>query len=164
MNKTEQKTTPGCSSTSNKVGVTVLDPAVAAADSKNAGASVAFDLVYSDGREAAADGYEYPNDGNQNRVHFYQPAVYEISTLDLIPDAGVTEPFKVKIRLSERARSFTTEHIDVAEGKVTEIIRLEPVNPFHIFSPLLRTRTRSGISFPLGDGFSGTDLYITTTL
>ena len=114
-------------------GVTAADPAVAEADSKNAAASVAFNLVYGDGREVAADGYEYPNDESQNTVHFYQPAVYEISTLDLIPHAGVTEPFKVKIRLSERARSFTTEHIDVTEGKVTEIIRLEPVNPYQLF-------------------------------
>ena len=131
-------------------GVTVLDLAVAAADSKNAAASVAFDLVYSDGRTAAADGYEYPNNGNQNTVRFYQPAVYEISTLDLIPDAGVTEPFKVKIRLSERAKTFTTEHIDVTEGKVTEIIRLEPVSPFHIFSPLFANPNEVRYLVPTG--------------
>ena len=42
-------------------GVTALDPAVAEADSKNAAASVAFNLVYGDGRRVATDGYEYPN-------------------------------------------------------------------------------------------------------
>ena len=113
--------------------VTAKDPGVAAADSKNAAATIRFDLVFGDGRNANPDGYEYPNDDSQNTQHFYEPAVYEITPIDLIPYAGVTEPFKVKIRLSERARDFTKDHIDVTEGTVTEIILLEPVNPYRFF-------------------------------
>ena len=118
-------------------GVTAADPAVAAADSKNAAASVAFNLVYSDGWRAATDGYNYPNNDNQNTVLVYKPAVYGISRLesDLRFNTGVIEPFKVKIRLSEQPRTFTTDHIDVTEGKATEIIRLPPVSPYILFGP-----------------------------
>ena len=118
-------------------GVTAADPAVAAADSKNAAASVAFNLVYSDGWRAATDGYNYPNNDNQNIVLVYKPAVYGISRLesDLRFNTGVIEPFKVKIRLSEQPRTFTTDHIDVTEGKATEIIRLPPVSPYILFGP-----------------------------
>ena len=97
--------------------VTAVDPAVAEADSKNAEGSVAFDLVPGDG-EFVEPGAVFPD-----------PYVLGISTTALRARSGVTEPFEVKIRLSEKPRSFTTDHIDVTEGKATEIIPLEPVDP-----------------------------------
>ena len=95
-------------------GVTAVDPAVAEADSKNAEGSVAFDLVRGDG--------EHVEPGDT----VTEPYVLGISTTALRVRAGVTEPFEVKIRLSERPKTFTTDHIDVVEGKATEIILLEP--------------------------------------
>ena len=97
--------------------VTAVDPAVAEADSKNAEGSVAFDLVSGDGEFVEA-GSVFP-----------YPYVLGISTTSPPARSGFTEPFEVKIRLSEKPRSFTTDHIDVTEGKATEIIALEPVDP-----------------------------------
>ena len=116
--------------------VTAADPGLAAADSMNAAASLRFNLVYGDGRNANPDGYEYPNSDTLNTESVFRPAVYEITPIDLIPFAGVTKPFQVKIRLSEQPRAFTADHIDVTEGTVTEVVGLKPVNPYHIFSPL----------------------------
>ena len=117
--------------------VTAVDPAVAAADSKNAEGSVAFNLVYSDGRLAAPDGYEYLNNESRNTEPVYKPAVYGISRLesDLRFNIGVIEPFKVRVRLSEQPKAFTTDHIDVTEGKATEVALLGPVNPYILFGP-----------------------------
>ena len=99
-------------------GVTAVDPAVAEADRKNAEGSVAFDLVRGDGEHVEPGGTAS------------DPYVLGISTTALRAQVGVTEPFTVKIRLSEQPKTFTTDHIDVTEGKVTEIIPLEPVEPF----------------------------------
>ena len=110
-------------------GVTAVDPAVAAADSKNAEGSVAFDLVYQDGRSpvpAEDDGFF-----NTDRRYINRPSVYGISTTALRARAGVTKPFQVTILLSEKPKegTLTTDHVHVTEGKATEIAPLTPVNP-----------------------------------
>ena len=110
-----------------KGGVTAVDPAVAEADSKNAAASIAFDLVYGDGVSAQPNRQVSPTD-DQNIVSFNKPGVYEISTTALRARVGVTEPFEVKIRLSEHPKAFTTDHIDVVEGKATEVVFLRSFN------------------------------------
>ena len=105
--------------------VTAVDPEVPAADSKNALASVSFDLVSRDGLPGA-----YPDPQRAGEfILAPEPHVYGIWRTDqLVKTAGVTEPFKVRIRLSEQPNTFTTDHIDVTEGKATEIILLEPVH------------------------------------
>ena len=110
--------------------VTAVDPAVAAADSKNAEGSVAFDLVFSDGQTVAPDGFLYTDETQNTGPHVQSPAVYGISTTALRARAGVTEPFEVKIRLSEKPRegTLTTDHINVTEGKATEIFFLGTVD------------------------------------
>ena len=104
--------------------VTAVDPAIAEADSKNAEGSVAFDLVFSDGQSVSTDGLLYPNSDRNTEPVVNNPAVYGISTTALRARAGVTEPFEVKIRLSELPRAFTTDHIDVTNGKATELFPL----------------------------------------
>ena len=104
--------------------VTAVDPAIAEADSKNAEGSVAFDLVFSDGQSVATDGLLYPNSDRNREPVVNNPAVYGISTTALRARVGVTEPFEVKIRLSELPRAFTTDHIDVTNGKATELFPL----------------------------------------
>ena len=110
-------------------GVTAVDPAVAAADSKNAEGSVAFDLVYQDGRSPvpAEDDSFFDTD----RRYINRPSVYGISTTALRARAGVTKPFQVTILLSEKPKegTLTTDHVHVTEGKATEIAPLTPVNP-----------------------------------
>ncbi len=115
--------------------VTAVDPAVTAADSKNAEGSVAFDLVFSDGQTVAPDGFLYTDEDQNTGPHVRSPAVYGISTTVLRARAGVTEPFEVKIRLSEKPRegTLTTDHINVTEGKATEIFFLGTVDAAVVF-------------------------------
>ncbi len=110
--------------------VEAVDPAVAEADRKNAEASVAFDLVYVDGESREPpDLLDFFGGGTFDRHLIKRPGVYEISTTALRARAGVTEPFEVTILLSEQPRSFTTDHIDVTNGKATEIVPLPSVKP-----------------------------------
>ena len=112
-------------------GVTAVDPAVAAADSKNAEGSVAFDLVYGDGSSLVpAEDIGFFDTERRFNSH---PQVYEIQIpeTDLRVHTGVTEPFEVIILLSEKPKegTLTTDHVHVTEGKATEIAPLTPVNP-----------------------------------
>ena len=108
-------------------GVTAVDPTVAEADSENAEGSVAFDLVYGDGQNVDADGFYDPTGLGPIANN---PAVYGISTTALRARSGVTEPFEVTIRLSEKPKegTLTTAHINVTEGKATEVFFLQFVN------------------------------------
>ena len=107
--------------------VEAVDPTIAEADSKNAEGSVAFDFVYLDGRSPSPpeDADFFGTERNFPKV----PRVFEISTTALRARAGVIEPFEVTILLSEKPRAFTTDHIDVTNGKATEIVPLSPVDP-----------------------------------
>ena len=114
-------------------GVTAVDPAVAEADRKNAEGSVAFDLVYSDGQAVAPDGLLYQDSNRNTAGEAKSPAVYGISRTDeIILPSGVTEPFTVRIQLSEKPKegTLTTDHINVTEGKATEVFFLRSVDAF----------------------------------
>ena len=113
--------------------VTAVNPTVPAADSKNAADTVAFSLVYSDG-QAVAPTLPYRLDLNNpytqaDRIDARNPAVYDISLMDQVPYAGVTEPFKIIITLSEEAKEFKPADIDVTGGSATEVVRVAPIHP-----------------------------------
>ena len=114
--------------------VTAVNPTVPAADSKNAAASKSFSLVNLEGQTVAPTlPYRYDVDtlytGQQGWIDVQNPAVYGISLVDQVPHAGVTEPFKIMITLSEEAKELKPADIDVTGGSATEVVRLTPIAP-----------------------------------
>ena len=49
--------------------------------------------------------------------------------MDQVPYAGVTEPFKIMITLSEEAKELKPADIDVTGGSATEVVRVAPIAP-----------------------------------
>ncbi|RKU21226.1 hypothetical protein C6500_07090 [Candidatus Poribacteria bacterium] len=92
-------------------------------DGKNAAGEIMIHFVVPDG--------EHIDPGDT----LNEPYVIGISLTDLRTRIGVTEPFKVRIRLSEQPKEFTIDYIDVVEGKATEIIPLEPDINFDTADP-----------------------------
>ena len=114
--------------------VTAVNPTVPVEDSKNAAASKSFSLVNLDGQTVAPTlPYRYDVDtlynGQIGWVNVQNPAVYDISLVDQVPHAGVTEPFKIIITLSEEAKELKPADIDVTGGSATEVVRLTPIAP-----------------------------------